>query len=185
MLLKPWRVDSDVPDILRTLDRHCTGDHTHGECRGRSARLSAKYSDKMVAAIHHAWKAYAVATKQNPNKNPKAMCAKSFPSDDCITSLYPSSSLAPTAFHGQFGSASVYNEAVWLGCLPPLTCVHPPTSAAMSSSGSASSRGDTPTPKEQSGGKKGANKVPTQVPAGGRTPQGLGLPGPVRRFDKY
>ena len=41
----PWRFSRAVPE------RSGTGNHEHGECRGRDAQESARYSEKLVDTI--------------------------------------------------------------------------------------------------------------------------------------
>ena len=50
---EPWRVDTDMPELLETLNRKCTCIVQHTPCAGVDTRLTESYTDEMVAAIHH------------------------------------------------------------------------------------------------------------------------------------
>ena len=49
---KPWRVDTDMPELLVTLNRQCSCVTPHTPCAGSDTRLEESYTDDMAAAIH-------------------------------------------------------------------------------------------------------------------------------------
>ena len=49
---KPWRVDTDMPELLETLNRKCSCVIPHTPCAGSDTRLTESYTDDMAAAIH-------------------------------------------------------------------------------------------------------------------------------------
>ena len=57
LLKKPWRLCSNVHFVLTNFqDKHCTGDHEHGECRGVDCKHSENYSWRMVRLVHRSFR---------------------------------------------------------------------------------------------------------------------------------
>ena len=57
LLKKPWRLCSNDHFVLTNFqDKHCTGDHEHGECRGVDCKLSENYSWRMVRLVHRSFR---------------------------------------------------------------------------------------------------------------------------------
>ena len=51
LLCKPWRIISTSLMMQQRLNRRCSKDHIHGECRGREAEQSGRYNNKLVNAF--------------------------------------------------------------------------------------------------------------------------------------
>ena len=54
---KPWRVDTNSPALLQSLDRCCNHKHDHTPCAGSDTRATEGYTDELVATIHEAFAA--------------------------------------------------------------------------------------------------------------------------------
>ena len=64
-ILKPWKVMSNCPELLRALDRKCEhyrrngthdGVNLHAPCQGLDTQFTENYTDELVIAIHQAHK---------------------------------------------------------------------------------------------------------------------------------
>ena len=62
-ILKPWKVMSNCPELLRALDRRCEnyrrngthdGVNLHAPCQGLDTQMTENYTDELVITIHRA-----------------------------------------------------------------------------------------------------------------------------------
>ena len=69
-ILKPWKVVSNCPELLRALNRKCehyrrNGTHDgvllHAPCQGLDTQLTENYIDDLVITIHRAHACYVAA----------------------------------------------------------------------------------------------------------------------------
>jgi hypothetical protein len=55
-ILKPWRVVSNCPSILRMLDRQCCGGHEHARCEGVDTKHSEGYTPEFASLVHRGFR---------------------------------------------------------------------------------------------------------------------------------
>lgn len=53
-ILKTWRVDTNVDQILESLNKTCDFQHKHAESNGKICKLAVSYTETMVKKIHEA-----------------------------------------------------------------------------------------------------------------------------------
>ena len=110
---KPWRVDTDMPELLETLNRKCSCVILHTPCAGSDTRLTESYTDDMAAAIHIGFSKFHKRTTRERMTSSTGLvpsaCALAVPFTLELTPALPSS---PFSAHCST-MASPYEEA-WL-----------------------------------------------------------------------